>query len=227
MCFTITFALPEQHPLFLWKLSIENNGAQPVFVDRLELLRSGGKSPGIVFPSPARGLAFFSNGWQSWSWCGAYGFSDRARHTRLGPIRTPTDVNPGTSQPRSTGHFSSDMFAVLGDRHQRTGVLAGFLSQQQQFGSLEARLNTSHPSLRLWANGDGARLDPGASMESDWACIQFLRLDDIDPTGPYLDAVARQHDLTNRPSLQADFADRMVFMVPVLLFTVYRHNHPG
>ncbi len=202
--FTLTFALPEIHPLFLWKLSIEHTGEQPVFVDRLELLRTGGKSSGIVFPSPARGLAFFSNGWQSWSWCGAYGFDDRSRRTRLGPIRTPTDANPGTPQPRSAGHFSSDMFAILGDRHQRMGVLAGFLSQQQHFGSLEARLNATHPSLRMWSNGDGARLDPGASLESDWACIQFLGLDVPDPLAPYLDAVARQHDLTNRPSLQAD-----------------------
>jgi len=201
--FTITFALPERHPIFLWKLAIHNHSDLPVLVDRLELLRTGAGAGALVFPSPPRALAFYSNGWQSWSWSGAYGSNDRFRRTRLGPLRAPTDVNPGTPQPSRAGHFSSDMFGVLGDRHLRTAVLAGFLSQQQHFGSLEAVLHASNPILRLWANGDGARLDPGAAIEIDWGCLYFFNVDDPDPLAPYLEAVARQHGLTNYPSLQA------------------------
>ena len=43
----------------------------------------------------------------------------------------------------------------------------------------------------MWANGDSTQLDPGDSMETDWACIQHVELDSPDPLGPYLDAVAR------------------------------------
>ena len=49
----------------------------------------------------------------------------------------------------------------------------------------------------MWANGDGARLDPGSHVETDWACIQFLHLDNPDPMAPYLEAVMRENDLTH------------------------------
>jgi hypothetical protein len=73
------------------------------------------------------------------------------------------------------------MFGVLGDRKHRTAILAGFLSQKQHFGSLEVLMDDLSPALRLWANADGARLDPGSIMETDWACLHFLHLDTSDP----------------------------------------------
>jgi alpha-galactosidase len=84
------------------------------------------------------------------------------------------------------------MFAVVGDLTGRSGILAGFLSQRQAFGSLEAYLDPAAPHLRRWANGDGVQLGPEASFSTDWACIQFVDLDAQSPLGPYLDAVARQ-----------------------------------
>jgi alpha-galactosidase len=87
------------------------------------------------------------------------------------------------------------MFGVLGDRKQRTAALFGFLSQLEQFGILEADFARSGPAIRLWADGDGARLDPGASLATDWACLYFFHLDQPDPLSPYLEAVARQHGL--------------------------------
>jgi alpha-galactosidase len=213
---TLTFALPERYPFLFWQLVIENRGLDPVYVDRLELLSAGfiyparsGLSGGLQFSSrfasdrkdrsgfitPLGEIGFFSNGWQSWSYSGAYRAGDRFRRTRLGPIRAPSDVNAGTPQPRQAGLFASDMFGVLGNRSQRAGLLAGFLSQRQHFGSLEAYTALPAPALRLWANGDGARLDPGARLVTDWACLQFLHLDSPDPLGPYLEAVARQNGL--------------------------------
>jgi alpha-galactosidase len=189
------FALTNDSPALFWRLSIENTGPQPVYLDRLTMLRAGpsyseGQSQVIgIQPGDAR---FFSNGWQSWSYTGAYAPRDRFRHTRLGPVRAPTDVNAGTPQPNRRGHFSSDMYGVLGDRRTRRALLAGFLTQQQHFGSLEARLAPDGPSLSLWANGDGARLDPGVQIETDWACLYWLDVDSPDPFGPYLEAVRGQ-----------------------------------
>lgn len=196
----VTFSLPRRLPLLLWRFSIENGGAQPIQVDRLTLLQLGDFSRRARPDQPIaieglRSPAFFSNGWQSWSYAGTYGPGDRFRSTRLGFFRGPTDINAGTPQPRQEGHFASDFFGVLGDRQSRSGLLAGFLSQRQHFGSLEASLNPGQARLRLWANGDGARLDVGQRMESDWACLGYLEVDDPDPFRVYIEAVAREHGL--------------------------------
>ena len=193
----LTFALPDEQPLFLWKLEVENRGRQPLFIDRLEMLDcmpvlASGNRGGLM---PWSRQAFFSNGWQSWNYSGAYGAQNRFRRTRLGIVFAPMRVNFGTPHPKDPGHFSSELFGVLGDRGSRQAILAGFLSQQAQFGSLEAWVNRFPPRLRMWANGDGVRLDPGRSMATDWACLQLLDVDSPDPFGPYLQAVARQHGL--------------------------------
>jgi alpha-galactosidase len=204
--YTFIFALCEYQPLFLWKLSIENIGTQPVQIDQIELLRSIPPSGTVTLTSPSQlsgnipAWAFFSNGWQSWSFSGVYTPKDRYRASRLGPIHLPFRINAGTPYPKVPGVFASDMFGVLGDRDTRAAVLVGFLSQWQHFGSLEADIRRNNPALRMWANGDSARLDPGARMVTDWACLTFLEIDDPDPLGVYLDAVAQQHNLSIYPN---------------------------
>ena len=189
------FALPDEHPLLLWRLNIRNDGSQPVRLDRLTSLETSLQSA----RKDGR-YVFFSNGWGSWNHTGAYGQGDRFRRTRLGPFTAPMRVNAGTPQPKRRGHFASDMFGVLGERTERRGVLAGFLSQTQHFGSLEARLDGARPGLRMWANGDGARLDPETAISTDWACLVFLDVDLPDPLGDYIEAVARQAGIHKRPS---------------------------
>jgi alpha-galactosidase len=222
--FGFEFAIPKEHPLLLWKLTISNRGDHPARLGRMEMLRAGfipkrtflpkpgilstryselPKNQGVVRPHPDPGeLAFFSNGWSSWSHTGAYSSNDRYRRTHLGFFAAPMWFNPSTPRPRKRGHFVSDMFGVLGDRKHRTATLVGFLSQKQHFGSLEAWTDRLYPALSLWANGDDARLDPGAEITTDWAAIQFLNLDDPDPLGPYLDAVGREHHI-HHPLLPA------------------------
>ena len=172
--------LPDQ-PGLAWRIHLHNAGRQAIYIDRLAIVEAGGKEPGRALPDLAtpgalgniRGIqpshaAFFSNGWQSWSYTGAYHPGSRYRRTRLGPLRAPTDFNHGTPQPWRAGRFAADMFGVLADRTRRTGALFGFLTQRTHFGSLQAHLLPASAVLRVWANGDGARLDPGASLECDW-----------------------------------------------------------
>ena len=197
---SIQFALAEQNPMLLWRLDIENRGAEFVHLERLTLLEvvpASDHNQSQIKNLSQADAGFFSNGWQSWSYAGAYRPQERFHRTRMGPIRSPTDVNAGTPQPKQAGHFSSDMFGVLGDRRTRRALLVGFLSQQQHFGSLEARLQPGSVALSLWANGDGARLNPGAQIETDWACLYFLDIDDPDPLEPYLEAARRQAGLSN------------------------------
>lgn len=215
---TVTYALPNQHPLLLWKIAVKNQGQEAIFIDEIELFSAGyihrrRSGPNGLIHFPGRGLqrpgkqksytpeskpwdlAFFSNGWQSWSRSGSYRPNERYLQTRLGFLRAPMVVNAQTPNPRRAGLFASDMFGVLGDQNKRTGFLLGFLSQLQHFGSIETWLGGTSPAIILWVNGDGARLDPDTQIDTDWACLQFTHLDSPDPLAPYLEAVARQHKL--------------------------------
>ncbi|MBS1250673.1 MAG: Alpha-galactosidase [Chloroflexi bacterium] len=216
---TLTFALAEEHPLFLWKISLENRGDRPVWIGKIEMLRAGffpkktflpeagpitlrrniiPQGQGVVRPHPAPGeLAFFSNGWQSWSHTGSYGADEIYRQTRLGFFGAPMWYNAGTPLPKKPGYLVSDMFGVLGDRQHRSGILAGYLSQKEHFGTLKARLDDPlYPALYLWANGDQTRLDPDARMTTDWAAVQFVDIDSPDPLAPYVEAVTRENGLS-------------------------------
>ena len=194
---SVTFAMPADQPFFLWKLELHNTGPAPVFIDRLALL-SGNLKSKISHPK------FFSNGWGSWNYTGAYGPDDRTRRTRLGPLSLPLHANPGTPQHRAAGRFGSDMFGVLGDTQRRTALLAGFLSQLEHFGTVETDLRQPEIPLRLWANGDGARLDPGAATHTDWACIFLVEVDNPEPLDGYLQAVFKQSAFSDQLSADSD-----------------------
>lgn len=209
----LRFAAPREHPFLLWNMTVRNGGKRPVQLGRLEMLRVGFAPVSqadprrsarhyprgeYVFPLPDASPAFFTNGWGSWNYSGALGYHQTFPRTRFRWFNGPIRINPGTPQPRGAGHFASDMFGVLGDRTHRGGLLLGFLSQKQHFGSLEVLTSPLSPALSLWANGDGAVLQPGESLQTDWACLQPLHLDSPDPMGPYLQAVMRVHDLQEK-----------------------------
>jgi alpha-galactosidase len=209
--YELTFALAAEDPFMFWKVRVENHSQTPITVQRIEMLRVGFKTISRADLAPPSGragtlklsekageLAFFANGWQSWNHSGAYGFYERQRRSRLGPITRPLRANPGTPQTGRIGHFGSDLFGVIGDRTYRTGLLAGFLSQHQHFGSLETYQDPFIPALQMWANGDDAHLAPGKVMETDWACLSFLHLDEPDPLGAYIEAVAIENGLTTQ-----------------------------
>ena len=227
LSYTLTYAMPDEAPLMLWKLTIDHQGTKSAQINHIEMLSAGffkqkrrlpqagpilvnfsvpPSGRGTIRPHPDPGeLAFFSNGWQSWSHTGVFGPQDRYRDSQLGFLAAQMWYNPGTLRPTKPGHFASDMFGILGDRDHRQAILAGFLSQKQHFGSLLARVDDPlYPALRLWANGDNVRLDPGTQISTDWACIQFVDIDDPDPLGPYLDAVARENNLRSAELYERD-----------------------
>jgi len=218
--YRLEFALMGEHPIFQWRMNLENQGKHPIDVEKIEMLRAGFfpkrkllPSPGplslryqskpvgygAIRPHPEPGdLAFFSNGWQSWSFTGAYGGNDFYRTTRFGLIEGQRWYAGGKIPKREPGRFISDMFGIIGDRKYRTGILAGFLSQVQHFGTIEAYIGDSlYPALSLSVDGDGASLNPGSQISTDWAVIQFLDIDDPKGMAPYLDAVARENEVSS------------------------------
>ena len=199
------WALCLGRPLVLWRLLLTNRSSQSICVDRLGVLEASPErgrgvdvSWGAVDGLPVDTRmdidpAFYSNGWQSWAYTGSLSRENTFPRTRLGPLTTPPRRNPGTPQPRRPGLFASDMYGVLVDRRSRAGLVIGFLSQRQAFGSLLADLQPQHPTVRMWTNQDGVLLDPGEQLISDWACLQPVDLRQRAPVAPYLDAVGRQN----------------------------------
>ena len=200
----------EPEPLLRWQMQVSNQGIQPLALDTLELMNGGLTGEPWIYPE-VQEPSFYANGWQSWSFTGTYQPHETARSTRLGRLSSPMFADSSAPHPKRPGHFTSDMFAVLGCRHSRQGILAGFLSQQQQFGYVEclfdplsfstrkkAQNAALAPVLHLHAPCDGVILAPGDVMTSDWACVQFVAVDDVRPLDPYLAAVAALHNLDER-----------------------------
>ncbi len=191
----IIFALPEAHPLFLWRVCLENNGQLPLQVERITMLQCGGRFSRSQLAAGTGRLAFFAQGWQSWNHTAAFGAEQAQRRSRLNFLEAPMYVNPGTPQTHGAGHYSADFYGVVGSRRNRLGWLAGFLAQREQFGSLEAWLDDDSPALAMWANGDDVVLEPGAALQTDWAVLMPVNVDEPDPLGDYLDAVARENQI--------------------------------
>lgn len=193
----ITFALSDLFPMLIWKVSLENRGTESITLDKIKLLHCQGSKDGGCFRIPSdqtepASLAFFANNWQSWGWTGAYHADQPVMRSRLGPIQNPLVTNPGTPMHKGRGYFSSDFFGIVGDRVKRVAALFGFLSQRWQFGTLEAHLRAPL-EVSLWANGDQTCIDPGMSMETDWAVYMPFHLDQNDPLGPYFIAASREN----------------------------------
>jgi alpha-galactosidase len=157
------------------RLCLINDSQQTLVLRRIELMDSNR----VTFSADDKlqDLAFFSNGWQSWSYSGVLGAGQVQPRSTLRFIPNAAATNPGTPSYREKGRFTSEMFGVVGSRRTRAGLLCGFLSQREQFGVLEADLR-GQPALRVWAQGDETRIQPGAEVKTDWLFIQWVDLDD-------------------------------------------------
>jgi alpha-galactosidase len=189
----IEWMLPIRRPFLLWKATVSNRGAAPVQIDTVDLCLAGprfGAAGGVRLPiDPAR-RAMFVNGWQTWSFAGGRRSGDRQPGPMLGPINTAMSVGTLRRPSGAPGHFVSDMFAAIGEETGRDHLVAGFLSQREQFGLVETWLGDGTLSLRMEADADGVRLDAGKSLATDRAC---LWLGAAASAAEYFDAAAREN----------------------------------
>jgi alpha-galactosidase len=196
----LTFALSEDLPIFFWNAVLENQSSTSIFVNFIEMLNIDGslsesgskitRTNETIKPS----LSFHCSGWQSWSHTASYREDQIQNHTRLRFFQDVMVQNPGTPVFRQTGRFSGDFFGVLADRNSRTAFLFGFLSQKQQFGSVEANLNQP-TKIRLWVNGDRTQLVPGKNLSTDWAVMFPFYFDQPDPLSIFYEAVSRENNI--------------------------------
>lgn len=192
----LTFGIVQEYPLVVWKLSVTNQGSDPVEIERIVMLDVDGKSGRVSVPKARRQaeMGFFSNGWQSWSASQWYAGDGKMHNSMLGAFQLPMIKNAGTPKVKKWGEFSSDFFAVIGDQVNRTGAVIGFLSQKEHFGSIYANLNRK-PRLLMWANGDQTLLNPGGMMQTDWAVYNPVLLDHRDPLDKFTEAAARENQV--------------------------------
>ena len=201
----VEFTIPRQQHMLAWRLSLINRSDFPRTIRQIGMLRPAEDGEGnLSFPAAShpRDISIFCNGWQSWSHTSAYRGDQRMRRSRLGILQEPMVLNPDTPLPRQAGMFGSDFFTVLADTRARAGLLLGFLSQKEQFGSLGADLRTA-PAVSMWANGDDARLDPGEGAATDWAAAFPIQIDHPDPLKEFIEALARENGIGALPTVPA------------------------
>ena len=189
----IEWELPVRRPFLLWRLTLVHRGTEPLFIDAIDMCRAGLRfetEGGLRLPLAPAERAMFVNGWQTWSFAGGLKSRDRQPHAMLGPINSPMHIGTFRRPPRGRGHFVSDMFAAIGGTIGPDRVVAGWLSQREQFGFVETWLGDDVLSLRMAADCDGVRLDPGKTLRTDRA---FLALGGKDGSGEYFDAAAREN----------------------------------
>jgi len=210
------FALHDDYPALLARLTLVNNSPQAIQGARFVIGRAG---PAALRPAanlrqfavfrapaepPAPGalrlaedpseLHCYVNGWQSWSFAGALGENDRQPGPLLGPVTIPMHAGAAFPWPNAEGHFRSDMFAVM--RSAAGGVLTlGFLAQREQFGCVETWLDRLSPSVMMTADLDEVVLAPGRGIASDWAYIglESSGSSEANAFEGYLDLVAREN----------------------------------
>jgi hypothetical protein len=157
----VEFALAEDHPLCLWRVTLENLGPAPAWVHRITLLQT---PPGATrlgpYPSQADDLGFFSNGWQSWSPTSAYHVNQAQRHTRLTPLVGPMLFNAGTPQPSRAGHYGADFLACWETGARVRAGWQGFSPKNSILAALRLTLKRARPRVdpALPAASDRARL---------------------------------------------------------------------
>lgn len=196
--YELTFGIVQEYPLVVWKIKVLNHSDAPINIEKIVMMQVDPSQEGskVVFPQAKlqSEMGFYHNGWQSWSPVGWVAGDGKMPQTRLGGLQAPMIFNTGTPRPTKRGVFSSDFFAVIGDRRARKGFVLGFLSQKQHFGSIQANYNEPF-RLSLWANGDNARLDSGCSCETDWAVFSPVILDHREPLEKYFEAVSRENHI--------------------------------
>jgi alpha-galactosidase len=189
----VEWLLPRRRPFLLWRVTLTNRGEEPLFIDSIDMCRAGPRfadGGGLRLPLAPAGRTMFVNGWQTWSFAGGRRSSDRQPHPMLGPVNSAMHRGTFRAAPRGRGHFVSDMFTAIGGPSGPDLAVAGWLAQCEQFGFLETRLGDPLLSLRMTADADGVRLDPGRTLRTDRA---FLSLGEGAAAGEYFDAAAREN----------------------------------
>ncbi|NMC30662.1 MAG: alpha-galactosidase [Pelolinea sp.] len=191
----VIFSILKEKPALLWKVRISNQGKRSLLIERIDLIRkpSGKSGSCLQFDYSPDSLAFFVNGWQSWSFSGTTSRSNPPLRSHLGIFQNPMIVDAGLKNRRSFASIS-DMFAVLRNKETERGCLIGFLSQKEQFGHV-ALTRWQDADICMWADCDGVRLDVHADLQTDWAIFMLVEGSDSECVNLYYDLAAHENQV--------------------------------
>lgn len=192
----VEFALPAESPFLFQKMRLTNTGKLTLNPNRFVFAQIN-RGDLSFSDSQSSQTAFFSNGWQSWSPSAAWQYGQRQIRSRLVKFAHPMLYNADTPITKKPSCFSSDMYAALLDHSSEAGLLCGFLSQKEQFGSLISTLHPE-PDLQVWAGTDDVDLLPGSVLESDCLAWQFFDIKEQHPFDSYFETVARENEVKER-----------------------------
>ncbi len=219
----IFFSVPKDAPCLMWKMVVHNRGRQPLWLDRLDMLtqpQRNGPATLKMNCAPEQ-LGFFVNGWQSWSFSGLSTQRSPQMHSHLGLLQEPMVVDAGQ---RGGGRYSSaaDMFAVLVDRSSQQGALFGYLSQKEQFGHITLD-GWRNPSIHMWADMDGVRLDANMSITTDWAVYMLTNGSDSESITPYLNLVTNENKVSTQLDVPTGWCSWYQYYQDISAETIYQN----
>lgn len=177
--------LYDERPFLLLRLEAANRGRESIRLDSFTLLA------GTAFPALAgEPSGFFVAGWHDWVFTGFRGARQRSVRSALAPLTGPMHFDPALPTGRRPGEFWSSGWGVLVGREQ--GLVAGFVTQADQFGRVRAVCRKGGSRLELTAAADGVPLDPGESLASEWGYLQPVDLPHEEALACYAEATARE-----------------------------------
>ncbi len=175
------------------KVNITNHSTEPIRQENIQIT-SIDSFPSFITGNENLDLGCYVNGWQSWSYSGTYPARQKMIQSRLKRFQGPKLYDAASPQSNKAGAFASDQFGVLLDRTNRTGLLAGFISQKNHFGHIMMQPGKI-PVIQILAAGDLTEIPAGGSINTDWLLLQFLDLNDPDPLKSYLELVAEANEV--------------------------------
>ena len=170
---------------------------------------------------------FFVNSYNAWGYCGTVRQGERlpmfampsvlvrAFHDGSPSLDINMGVTAGAGRQKNGATLASDMFTCLADRSSRVGLVAGFLSQREQFGCIATNDSYEYLSVRCACDGVLVRPSrpstssqttpppPPPPMATDWLYLQPVRnVDEVEPLAQYMVTSGRYNSARVRMFMQ-------------------------
>ncbi len=151
--------------------TVHNRSTGPLQLDEVAPLHTTVERGLELGGDPAR-WSVFRNGWGSWSLVRRFLVTERDRDPWL-PLISMTAVDPGTPRPGRPGRLRSELVAAIADPRHGVAAVLGFTSSARALSVIDLDVDLDGPpaarptSIDAACRYDGARLDIGASVESE------------------------------------------------------------